>query len=89
MRNKVNGKTESWERATLKGAMIWGSVYSTATVGSACLLTPWLTDSVVAFSELLKNALMVFPVAGAFRGALMWRIRNGHYAFRCGMKRGV
>ncbi len=83
----MNSNTESWECATIKGTLIWGSVYSGATAGSACLLAPVLTDHAVAFPEVLKNALMVCPFAGAMRGALMWRIRNGYNAFRFGMKK--
>jgi hypothetical protein len=78
---------ESWERATLKGTLFWGSIYSTATVGSACLLIPALTDQVIAFSEVMKSALVVCPFAGALRGALMWRMLNGYHVFRLGCRR--
>ncbi|MEA2069318.1 MAG: hypothetical protein U9P12_08965 [Verrucomicrobiota bacterium] len=84
----MNSNTESWEHATLKGALIWGAVYSTTFGGSAYMLVPALTDSTPAFSELLKNAFVIFPFAGAFRGALMWRIKNGYNAFRAGKKKG-
>lgn len=88
-RNRIGSKAESWERATFKGALIWGPVYSTAFAGSAYLLNPAFTDNATAFFELLKNALIVFPFAGAFRGMLMWRVKNGYHAFRYGMKKGV
>lgn len=88
-RNTMNRNGESWGYATIKGALIWGSVYSTASAGSAYLLIPVNAEGATTFFELLKNALLFFPFAGAFRGALMWRVRNGYHAFRFGMKKGA
>jgi hypothetical protein len=85
----MNTAAESWRLATLRGALVWGSVYSTATAGSAYWLVPVFTDSIAAFSDLLKSALIIFPFAGALRGAVMWRIRNGYHAFRGGVKKGA
>lgn len=87
--NKMNRDTETWKGATLRGALVWGSVYSTATAGSVYLLAPTLTDHVIAYADLFKNALMVFPFAGAFRGAVMWRAKNGYNVFRGGLKKGA
>lgn len=81
----MKSKTESWQHATAKGALVWGSVYSTATAGSAYALS----DSTASFPELITSALMIFPFFGAFRGALMWRVRHGYNAFRGGHKKGA
>jgi Na+/proline symporter len=84
---RMNEQSESLKRATVKGALVWGSVYTTATAGSAYVLVPTFTDSVIALSEILKHSLMVFPFAGALRGAIMWRAKNGYNAFRGGRRK--
>jgi len=88
-RTSIEGKIDSWKQATFKGALVWGPVYSTAFAGSAYVLAPVFTEHATTFSELLKSSLVVFPFAGAFRGALMWRVKNGYNAFRGGMKKRV
>lgn len=74
-KNKIRN-TETWKGATAKGALVWGSVYSTATSGAAYLLAPAITGAHPAFSDIFLNSLVIFPTAGAARGLVMWRMRK-------------
>jgi hypothetical protein len=69
-------KSETWKSATAKGALVWGSIYSTATSGAAYLLAPVVTGSTPAFSDIFVNSLVIFPTAGAARGLVMWRMKK-------------
>ena len=69
-------RTDSWNRAAAKGALVWGSVYSTATSGAAYLLAPAVTGTTPAFSDIFLDSLVIFPTAGAARGLVMWRMRR-------------
>jgi|GEM_PF-6834130 len=69
-----NGNT--WKEATAKGALVWGSVYSTASSGAAYLLAPVMTGHTPAFGDIFMNSLIIFPTAGAAQGLLMWRVHK-------------
>ncbi|VGO12926.1 hypothetical protein PDESU_01480 [Pontiella desulfatans] len=69
-----NGST--WKEATAKGALVWGSVYSTASSGAAFLLAPVMTGSSPAFGDIFMDSLIIFPTAGAAKGLLMWRMNK-------------
>ena len=71
-----NPTTESWNRTAAKGALVWGTVYSTATSGAAYLIAPAMNGT-VAMSDVVMESLIVFPAVGAARGLLMRRARNG------------
>ena len=64
----------TWKRATAKGALVWGSVYSTASSGAAFVLAPVMTGGTPAFGDIFVDSLIVFPTAGAAKGLLMWRM---------------
>ncbi|VGO21040.1 hypothetical protein [Pontiella sulfatireligans] len=68
--------TDSWNGAATKGALVWGSVYSTASTGAAFLLAPVVTGSTPAFSDIFMHSLIIFPTAGAARGLVMWRMKK-------------
>ena len=67
---------DSWNRAAARGALVWGTVYSTASSGAAYLLTPMITGSTPAFSDIFVNSLIIFPTAGAARGLVLWRMKK-------------
>jgi hypothetical protein len=67
-----NGNT--WKGASAKGALVWGSVYSTASSGAAYMLAPMMTGSSPAFGDIFLDSLVIFPSAGAAQGLLMWRM---------------
>ena len=67
-----NGNT--WKGATAKGALVWGSVYSTASSGAAFVLAPVVTGATPAFGDIFLDSLIVFPTVGAAKGLLMWRM---------------
>jgi hypothetical protein len=72
------GKT--WKTATAKGALVWGSVYTTASTGAAYLLAPVMTGSTPAFGDILMNSLIIFPTAGAAKGLMGWRMHKAEQA---------
>ena len=67
-----NGNT--WKGATAKGALVWGSFYSTATSGAAVYLDPMMTGSTLAFGDVFMDSLIIFPSAGAAQGLAKWRM---------------
>jgi hypothetical protein len=69
-----NGNT--WKGATAKGALVWGSVYSTASSGAAYMLAPMVTGSSPTFGDIFMDSLVIFPSAGAAQGLLMWRMNK-------------
>lgn len=70
-------KTSStWKGAAAKGALVWGSVYSTASSGAAYLLAPVMTGHAPAFGDILMDSLVIFPTAGAAKGLLTWRMHK-------------
>ncbi|MDF7825743.1 hypothetical protein P4B35_17070 [Pontiellaceae bacterium B12227] len=69
-----NGTT--WKGATAKGALVWGSVYSTASSGAAFMLAPMMTGSSPAFGDIFMDSLVIFPSAGAAQGLMMWRMNK-------------
>jgi hypothetical protein len=75
-------KKESLKGTTLKSALCWGIVYSTATAGVASVLG----NNSSLFSEVFKNTILLFCLAGAVRGLLMWRVKNGFFAIRFGRR---
>lgn len=68
---------ESWKRATARSALVWGTVYSTATSGAACLIAPVAHSGALSFSDVFMDSLIIFPSAGAAHGLLLWRARKG------------
>lgn len=79
MKTKTENKiisNETWNHAAAKGALVWGSVYSTATTSAACLLAPVVNGGSVVFSDVFVDSLILFPSFGAARGLLMWRLRK-------------
>lgn len=66
-----NGNT--WKEATAKGALVWGSLYSTASSGAAYLLAPAMTGHSPAFGDIFMDSLIIFPTAGAAHGLARWR----------------
>ena len=58
----------AWKGATAKGALVWGSFYSTATSGAAVYLAPMMTGSTLAFGDAFMDSLIIFPSAGAAQG---------------------
>lgn len=73
----TNLSTETWIGATTKGALVWGSVYSTATTGATCLLTSAASGAQPAMTDIFVNSLIIFPPIGALRGFIMWHVRKG------------
>ena len=63
-----NGNT--WKGATAKGALVWGSLYSTASSGAAYMLAPIMTGSYPSFGDIFMDSLMIFPSAGAAQGLI-------------------
>ncbi len=78
MHRDKNGNT--WKAATAKGALVWGSVYTTASAGAAYLLAPVMTGSTPAFGDLLMDSLIIFPTAGAAKGLVSWRMHKAEHA---------
>ena len=70
----------TWKEAATKGALVWGSVYSTATSGAAYLLAPVMTGHTPAFGDIFMNSLIVFPTAGAMHGLAMWQVHKSKHA---------
>ncbi|MBT8042927.1 MAG: hypothetical protein HKP10_09065 [Kiritimatiellales bacterium] len=64
----------TWKEATAKNALVWGSVYSTASSGAAFMLAPVMTGSTPAFGDIFMDSLIIFPTACAAKGLLMWRM---------------
>jgi len=71
---QTDRSTESWKGATARGALIWGSVYSTATTGATCLVSSAI-DGHLAINDIFAHSLIIFPPLGAMRGLIMWRVR--------------
>jgi hypothetical protein len=69
-----NGNT--WKGAAAKGALVWGSVYSTASTGAAYVLTPMMTGSSAAFGDIFMDSLIIFPSAGAAKGLISWQLNK-------------
>jgi hypothetical protein len=66
-----NGNT--WNEAVAKGALVWGTVYSTASSGAAYLLAPVVAGTHPAFSDIFMDSLVIFPTAGAAKGLAYWQ----------------
>lgn len=64
----------TWKGATAKGALVWGSLYSTASTGAAVYLAPMMTGHSLAFGDVFMDSLVIFPSAGAAQGLAKWRM---------------
>jgi hypothetical protein len=64
-------RRDTGSKAAATGALVWGAAYSTAASGAAYLL-----GDGASFGDLFVNSLAIFPVAGAARGYLMWKVRH-------------
>ncbi|MDF7807369.1 hypothetical protein P4E94_07965 [Pontiellaceae bacterium B12219] len=71
-----NKNSNTWKGASAKGALVWGSVYSTASSGAAYMLAPMMTGNSPAFGDIFLDSLVIFPSAGAAQGLLMWRMNK-------------
>ncbi len=67
-------KGNTWKGATAKSALVWGSLYSTASSGAAYMLAPMMTGNTPAFGDIFMDSLVIFPTAGAAHGLVKWRV---------------
>lgn len=67
-------KTRS--HATVEGALLWGTVYTTATTGATYAVASNIDAEPLTLSHVLAEAMAMFYPFGAVRGLLMWYARN-------------
>ncbi|WP_372808624.1 hypothetical protein [Pontiella sp.] len=62
--------------ALAKGALVWGPAYALGATTAAYWLAIPLTGKVLAYSEILANALPVFAAWGMVAESAKWMIRK-------------
>ncbi|MCF7817831.1 MAG: hypothetical protein K9M54_08100 [Kiritimatiellales bacterium] len=77
--------TDTWNRnrgrvrlgdELFKGAFVWGTLYSVGASASACYLAPLVAGKTLSFPEVFDSSLLIFPLVGAVRGLVMWRVKT-------------
>lgn len=74
-KKRAKHKTETRSHAAIKGAMIWGTVYSTASTGAVCALAPIIDPEPLTLSHVMAESMVMFYPFGAARGLLMWHLK--------------
>ena len=76
MKNTHTSKKErsphTLTQALAKGALVWGPAYSIAATSAAYGLTKLLTDKQPVFTNILADALLIFPAWGVIGGLAKW-----------------
>lgn len=73
---RIGKSAETRSHAAVKGALIWGTVYSTATTGAFYAVASSVDAEPLTLSHVLTDSMVMFYPFGAARGLLMWRAKN-------------
>lgn len=63
--------------AAITGALVWGTVYSTATTGATCAVASMTDAEPLKMSHVFAETIAMFYPYGMVRGLIMWYVRNG------------
>lgn len=75
-RKSTEHTAETKSHAAAKGAMVWGTVYSTATTGTIYAVASTVDAGPLTLSHVITESMVMFYPLGAARGLLMWYVKN-------------
>ena len=70
-------KKERCRHYLVRGALIWGPLYTTGVSGMIYAAAPALAVEPSSYSEVLLNSALICPSLGAAGGYLRWRLAGG------------
>ena len=72
--SETTSKTRSG--AAVKSALVWGTVYSTATTGAVYAMASGVDTEPLTLSHVLTESMVMFYPFGAARGLLIWHLKT-------------